>query len=272
MSVPVAVKDDFYVILGVPNFANYESSAAVALVPKGGGEIRYKAIGEDRLTRLKHTYTFPLRGIDYCLRALGLSGAIEDVDYIVTDYAREPRWLNSGPAYRKLEHDYLKVKLDFDTDRIMVVDHHDAHAASCFHPSGFDDAAILIVDGMGSELNTQSLYHGCGRRIEEIERGYGWGIGKLYAIITGSILPYGPEKGFGKVMGLAPYGASHPGPVLNFKCRDEGMTTDYSAFFRASRSLGFSAATTGSALTAKASWSPISLVPLTTCSRNVSAS
>ena len=45
------------------------------------------------------------------------------------------------------------------------------------------------------------------------------------------MLPYGPEKGFGKTMGLAPYGAVHPGPVLDFKARDEGMSSDYSAFF-----------------------------------------
>ena len=223
-------KRDWHVILGVPNFANYESSAAVIAVPRGGGEIRYFCIGEDRLTRLKHTYTFPLRSIAYCLEALGLE-SLADVDHIVTDYARVPRWLNSGPGYRKVEHDYLKAKLDYPLERIHVVDHHDAHAASCYHPSGFDEAAILIVDGMGSELETQSLYRGHGRDIELIERGQGWGIGKLYSIVTGQVLPYGPEKGFGKVMGLAPYGADQPGPVLAFKARNEGMTTDYSAFY-----------------------------------------
>jgi carbamoyltransferase len=67
--------------------------------------------------------------------------------------------------------------------------------------------------------------------VHEIERGNHWGIGRLYSLVTGSVLPYGPEKGFGKTMGLAPYGAVHPGPVLDFKARDEGMSSDYSAFF-----------------------------------------
>ena len=223
-------KDDWHVILGVPNFANYESSAAVVAVPRAGGEARYVCIGEDRLTRLKHTYTFPLRSIAYCLEALGLGG-LEDVDHVVTDYARLPRWHNSGPGYRKLEHDYLKAKFALPEERIQVVDHHDAHAASCYHPSGFEEAAILIVDGMGSALETQSLYHGRGRDVALIERGQGWGPGKLYSIVTGQVLPYGPEKGFGKVMGLAPYGTEHPGPVLDFAARNEGLTTDYSAFY-----------------------------------------
>ena len=105
-------------ILGCPNFANYEASAALIKVPLRGGEIEYVVIGEDRLTRLKHTYMFPLRGMHYCLQSMGLD-SLSQVDYIVTDYARLPRWLNSGPAYRKLEHDYLKVNLDFPRQRIV---------------------------------------------------------------------------------------------------------------------------------------------------------
>ena len=236
-------KQDWRILLGVPNFANYESAAAVVAVPRdvgvggvGGGEIRYHAISEDRLTREKHSYTFPLRSIDYCLRAFGLDGGLGEVDAIFTDYARLPRWLNSGPAYRKLEHDYLKAKLAFPLEDIHVVDHHDAHAASCYYPSGFagngtGEAAVLIVDGMGSALETQSLYHGRGEQLALIERGTGWGVGKLYSIVTGQVLPYGPEKGFGKVMGLAPYGAQHPGPVLDFGARNQGLTTDYSGFY-----------------------------------------
>ena len=37
--------------------------------------------------------------------------------------------MNSGPGYRKLEHDYLKLRLRYPRERIRVVDHHDGHAA-----------------------------------------------------------------------------------------------------------------------------------------------
>jgi carbamoyltransferase len=220
---------DFVYVLGVPNFANYEASASLIRVPRGGGDIAYVSIAEDRLARTKHTYAFPLRGIQYCLEVFGLE-SIEQIDFIYTDYARLPRWMNSGPGYRKLEHDYLKLRLRYPRERIRVVDHHDGHAGAAFHLSPFDEAAVLVVDSLGSRLNTQTLYHFRGDGAHVLERGNIWGIGRLYSLITGSVLPYGPEKGFGKTMGLAPYGAAHPGPVLDFKARDEGMSSDYSAF------------------------------------------
>ena len=221
---------DFTYILGVPNFANYEASASLIRVPRGGGEIAYVSIPEDRLTRTKHTYAFPLRGIQYCLEVFGLE-SLDQIDFIYTDYARLPRWMNSGPGYRKLEHDYLKLRLRYPRERIRVVDHHDGHAGAAFYLSPFDEAAVLVVDSLGSRLNTQTLYHFRADGAHEIERGNIWGIGRLYSLVTGAVLPYGPEKGFGKTMGLAPYGAAHPGPVLDFKARDTGMSSDYSAFF-----------------------------------------
>jgi carbamoyltransferase len=223
------VADSFDYILGVPNFANYEAAAALIRVPRGGGTIEYVTVGEDRLTRVKHTYAFPLRGIHYCLQQFGLE-SLRQVDYVCTDYARLPRWMNSGPGYRKLEHDYLKLRLDFPRDRIRVLDHHDGHAGLAFYPSGFDEAAVLIVDSLGSRLNTQTLYHATPDGLRVVERGNLWGIGRLYSLVTGSVLPYGPEKGFGKTMGLAPYGRVYPGPVLEFNGRHEGMQSDYSAF------------------------------------------
>src|SRR5262245_21802396 len=163
---------DLY-LMGVPNFANYEASTALIRVPADGGAIEYVVIGEDRLTRLRHPYQFPLRGMHYCQQAFGLE-SLEQVDYIFTDYARLPRWLNSGPAYRVLEHDYLKLKLNYPRELIIVVNHHDAHAAGAYYPSGYEEAAVLVVDGLGSDLHTQSLYHFRGNRILATERGDDW--------------------------------------------------------------------------------------------------
>ncbi|MDB2464702.1 polysaccharide deacetylase family protein [Amylibacter sp.] len=221
---------EYIYILGVPNFSNYESSASMIRIPRNGGDINYVCIGEDRLTRLKHTYTFPLRGIDYCLKHFGLHD-LEQVDYLATDYARVPRWINSGPAYRKLESDYLKLKLKFPDEKILIMDHHDAHAASCYYPSGFDEAGVLIVDGMGSELNTQTGYHFNKNEMTWSERGYDWGVGRLYSMVTAALLPYGPEKGYGKVMGLAAYGQNKEPSGVNMQGKIDGMKSDYSGFF-----------------------------------------
>ena len=126
-------------LLGVPNFANYEATAALIRIPRAGGDIEYVTVGEERLARTKHTYAFPLRGIHHCLQAFGLE-SLEEVDYIYTDHARLARWINSGPGYRKLEHDYIKLRLHYPRQRIRVIDHHDAHAASTFYPSPFGGA------------------------------------------------------------------------------------------------------------------------------------
>lgn len=221
---------DYLYLLGFSNIANSEASAAMLKVPRAGGDIEYICIDEERLTRQKHAYKFPLLAVDYCLKGFGLE-SLRQVDYIFTDHGSYPRFMCSTPSYRRIEHDYIKLQLDFPRERIHVVDHHDAHAASAFYPSGFDEAAVLVVDGFGSRLNTQSLFHMKGLEMHEIERGDNWGIGALYALVSRGVLPYGPEKGYGKVMGLAPYGRDKEGPVLDFKPREKGLTTDYSSFY-----------------------------------------
>src|SRR4029078_7022491 len=52
--------------------------------------------------------------------------------------------------------------------RLLITHHHMAHAASCFYPSPFEEAAILTVDGVG-EWATCSLRRGQGTTIELVE-------------------------------------------------------------------------------------------------------
>jgi carbamoyltransferase len=214
---------------GVPNFANYEASASLIRVPRGGGEIAYVSIAEDRLTRTKHTYAFPLRGIQYCLESFGLE-SIEQIDFIYTDYARLPRWMNSGPGYRKLEHDYLKLRLRYPRERIRVVDHHDGHAGAAFHLSPFDEAAVLVVDSLGSRLNTQTLYHFRPDGAHVLERGNTGASDGSTRSLPARCCRTGPRRGSARRWaGAVRRGASWPG--ARFQGRDAGMSSDYSAFF-----------------------------------------
>ena len=85
------------------------------------------------------------------------------------------------------------------------VEHHQAHVASAFFVSPFDDAAILSVDGFGDFASTM-LAVGHGNRFEVLERVlYPHSLGIFYTAVTQWLgFPhYGDE---GKVMGLAPYG------------------------------------------------------------------
>ena len=87
---------------------------------------------------------------------------------------------------------------------LKFIPHHLAHAASAYYPSGFDPAAILIIDGIG-EAACSTLAKGDGTRIQIIETfSYPHSLGFLWeqASIHLGFSPYDASK----VMGLAAYG------------------------------------------------------------------
>jgi len=215
-------------ILAFHNFANHDSGAAV--LRDDGQRLDYVSISDERLSRVKYSYFFPVRAIDYCLGHFGIT-SLRDFDLVVSDYAFSRRLLNTNPLYRKLEADYIKTKLDIDYSRLLYVDHHAAHAASAFYPSGFDEAAILVVDGLGSEGNTNSLFVGSLRDgLTCVEKGYGTGIGLIYTLFTTEVLSFGTGEE-GKTMGLAAMGRQYRqnGSIVDFRSRYAGVVTDYSA-------------------------------------------
>jgi carbamoyltransferase len=90
--------------------------------------------------------------------------------------------------------------------KVHLIDHHRSHAASAFYVSPFDSAAILTMDGIGSDGTTTCLSVGNGNKITDLKRiKYPHSLGAMYAIITG-YLGFYPTVDEGKVMGLAPYG------------------------------------------------------------------
>lgn len=90
--------------------------------------------------------------------------------------------------------------------KVHLIDHHRAHAASAFHISPFDEAAVLTMDGVGSDGTSTLLGVGRGNRIIDLKRiKYPHSLGAMYAIVTG-YLGFYPTVDEGKVMGLAPFG------------------------------------------------------------------
>ena len=59
-------------------------------------------------------------------------------------------------------------KLKISSKKIIQINHHLAHAASVFYTSGFKDSSILIVDGNGTDLETNSFYYGKGTKIKKL--------------------------------------------------------------------------------------------------------
>jgi carbamoyltransferase len=199
----------------------YHGDAAAALVVDG--EL-VAAAEEERFNRVKHCAGFPALAARWCLDDAGLRP--DDLDHVAV--SRDPRANLGRKLLRTIRHGasarYLKARLD-NASRIRDVgsalaealgveqlragvhnvEHHQAHVASAFFVSPFEDAAVLSVDGFGDFASTM-LAEAHGNRFEVLERViYPHSLGIFYTAVTQWLgFPhYGDE---GKVMGLAPYG------------------------------------------------------------------
>lgn len=215
-------------VLGLNNFANHDPSASI--VTDKNGKVEYVHISEERLSRVKRSHFSPIRSIKYCMDHFGIKD-LGEIDLVVMDYIFDKQITDTARHYRKLEYDYLKTKLKLDFSKVIYVEsHHMAHATTAFYPSGFDEAAILVVDGFGSNVETNSIYVGDKKGIRLIDKAYGQGIGLVYEVVTSDILGFkrGQE---GKTMGLAAFGRNIKGKnILNLNPIYDGIITDYSDF------------------------------------------
>jgi carbamoyltransferase len=178
------------------------------------------AVQEERFSRVKNDKSFPIQAFAYCLKEGGIT--ISDVDCI--GYYEDPClklgrqiWMGfvpNVPAARRESildrisanqpRQQIRDTLGFEK-RIEMFDHHLSHAASSYYFSGFDDAAILTVDGVG-DWATTTYGSGHGANIERFEQvDFPDSLGFFYSAITG-YLGFEVNEGEYKVMGLAPYG------------------------------------------------------------------
>jgi carbamoyltransferase len=162
---------------------------------------------EERFLRIKHAPdVLPASAVLYCLQEAGISMC--DVDAVAIGW--DPRIMNpalNGPKLREMFLETLKHLEfhDIDIPIFIPVSHHLAHAAASFYGSGFDDAAIIIVDGTGERVAT-TLAIGRGQSIEILATfETAQSLGYFYEAIT-KYIGLGGYDAVGKTMGLAPYG------------------------------------------------------------------
>jgi carbamoyltransferase len=205
----------------------YHGDAAAALVVEG--EL-VAAAEEERFTRIKHVAGFPALAAQWCLAQSGLG--VDDLDHVAV--SRDPRANVGQKLLRTIRHGasarYLKARLEnaakvrdvkaaladalgVETGMLRAqvhnVEHHQAHVASAFFVSPFDEAAILSVDGFGDFCSTMTAV-GSGNCFQVLDRVlFPHSLGIYYAAFTQwlGFPEYGDE---GKVMGLAPYGDAEP--------------------------------------------------------------
>lgn len=206
-------------ILGISAF--YHDSAAALLVD---GEI-VAAAQEERFSRIKHDPGFPKQAVDYCLAEAGLSAAdLDHVGFYDKPFLKFERLLETYVAtaplgmrsFFKAIPVWLQQKLHLPREmrqalggdyrkRFIFTEHHEAHAASAFFPSPFEEAAILTLDGVG-EWATSSFGTGRGHRLEIThELHFPHSLGLLYSAFT-QYCGFRVNSGEYKLMGLAPYG------------------------------------------------------------------
>lgn len=177
-------------------------------------------VEEERFNRERHTKRFPDGAIAFCLRQAGIRP--DEVDVVAfahrpgLDFARGVLdALRRGSPKRLAVQAYVDANLARKElafrrhwgyrGRIAHVGHHDAHAASAFFASPFDQAAVLTLDRGGDFLST-SLQHGRGNALRPLVTVRNPdSLGEIYSALTW-YLGFQPNADEGKVMGLAPYG------------------------------------------------------------------
>jgi carbamoyltransferase len=219
------------------------------------GEIAY-AIGKERLTREKHACGFYKSVVDYCLEAAGISR--DDVDLVVRNCYVLPV---EEMEQRLLHQDYPEILSMREraqaindplylsqSNKVVTISHHLAHAYSAFAVCPFDDGVVMVVDGVGSYCSdvsegyphingvaplareSESYYSFNGSKIETLKKVWmgptrGFlsdefynmaGLGALYSRVSSYI--FADWNKCGEVMGLAPYGrADQIRPLLDIK-------------------------------------------------------
>src|SRR5580692_4937192 len=209
--------------IGINYSQMHDSSACIAR----DGVVLF-AVAEERLSRVKHDARFPALAIRACLDFAGVRA--DEVDYVCQGWPRSHAaylhdlrsyatgrqsvnaraLLNSTRQYLSMSHqrggeNHFRHLFGPSKAQFRFMDHHLAHAISAFAYSGFEDAAVLVLDGRGATEAT-SVWRGRNGRLEHL-----WTIpwpnslGLFYAQFT-HFLGFTPYSGEWKVMGLAPYG------------------------------------------------------------------
>lgn len=182
-------------ILGLAGALGHDASACLIV-----GDVVVAMAEEERFSRQRHAHeATPVASARYCLDAGGL--ALSEIDAVALGW--DP-CLAPYPVLKTFTTDWLgRMGAGRRSPPIIPVPHHLSHAASAFVSSGFDEAAILVVDGQGEDTST-SIGYGQGGRLR-LDRTWpiGDSLGHLYRSVTRAI--GFPPFAEGKVMGLSAY-------------------------------------------------------------------
>jgi len=209
-------------ILGV-NTAYHESSACLLRdgeIVAIAEEERFNRFRHGKHSRVDNPDDLPEQAIAWCLRQGGIGWKeVAAIGYSFDPEERRRRSLNLPDAGRvrpgdwgtpEGEETYYRHSLAA-RDKLVArapqatfrfLSHHLCHAASAFLASPFEQAAVLVVDGIG-EFNSTWLGLGQGDKLTELEvAGYPHSLGFVWERMS-EFLGFDIYSGPGKVMGYA---------------------------------------------------------------------
>jgi len=198
----------------------YHGNASAAIVSDGR---LVAAVEEERFNRVKYAAGFPSAAIRYCLNAAGIT--LAEVDHIAIP--RNP-WARLGtklwyalkmPSFARERAkvlaqfvgipEALAQAFEVAPQKIRAqyhrIEHHQAHLASAFFVSPFEQAALLSADGLGDFASTMWGV-GRGNRMQiDGAIAFPHSLGMYYTAVSQYLgfRKFGDEY---KVMGLAAYG------------------------------------------------------------------
>ncbi|HYB61567.1 MAG TPA: carbamoyltransferase C-terminal domain-containing protein [Methylomirabilota bacterium] len=198
----------------------YHGNASAALVSEGR---LVAAVEEERFNRVKYAAGFPVAAIRYCLETAGLT--LAEVDHVAiprNPWARLGTKLLFAMRMPKFARERARVlarfvgipealSRAFDCDPKTIrakfhrIEHHQAHLASTFFVSPFEQAALLSADGLGDFASTMWAVGEGNRMRVDGSIAFPHSLGMYYTGVTQYLgfLKFGDEY---KVMGLAAYG------------------------------------------------------------------
>jgi len=157
------------------------------------------AIEEAKVSRRRETRSVPEAAIRECLRLANLKASDVHTVAIARPFAQA-----TLP---------LELRSQFTNARIVLVEHHHAHAASAYYASPFLDATVLTLDRMG-DLRCGSKWRGEKDVLTlESESFYPDSLGDIYSRVT-ALLGFAPGADEHKVQWLSTAGAPEFGDLF----------------------------------------------------------
>lgn len=202
------------IILGI----NRTQDASITLFE---GKQHVFSIQKERLTRKRHHWG---KKGDIALYLSHLDALKQPIDLIVEGYSCDKEIINMKAYHQELVNDLILHK----NSKIIQLSHHLSHAYSAYYPSSYKNAAVMIIDSVGSHtknftekfsvhkndeesFEVASFYYFDGNSVQCLHKQL-WdgnkksprGLGQFYFLLTQCIFP--GEGREGKVMGLSKWG------------------------------------------------------------------